>query len=43
MGQTFVKDVMRKNVISIDSDMTVKDAATMMAETSAVPAINCFF
>jgi len=34
MGQTFVKDVMRKNVISIDSDMTVKDAATMMADAN---------
>jgi len=34
MGQTFVKNVMRKNVISIDSDMTVKDAATMMADAN---------
>ena len=34
MGQTFVKNVMRKNVISIDSEMTVKDAATMMADAN---------
>jgi len=33
MTHTFVKDVMRKNVISIDASMTVKDAATMMADT----------
>ena len=33
MAHTFVKDVMRKNVISIDSEMTVKDAATMMEDT----------
>jgi len=33
MAHTFVKDVMRKNVISIDASMTVKDAATMMADT----------
>jgi len=30
MAHTFVKDAMRKTVISIDSAMTVKDAATMM-------------
>ena len=34
MGHTFVKDVMRKNVISIDSTMTVKDAAIMMADAN---------
>ena len=34
MGHTFVKDIMRKNVISIDSSMTVKDAAIMMADTN---------
>ena len=34
MGHTFVKDVMRKNVISIDSSMTVKDAAIMMTDTN---------
>ena len=34
MTHTFVKDVMRKNVISIDSSMTVKDAAIMMADTN---------
>ena len=33
MAHTFVKDVMRKTVISIDSAMTVKDAATMMEDT----------
>ncbi len=33
MAHTFVKDVMRKTVISIDSTMTVKDAATMMEDT----------
>jgi len=32
MGFTFVKEVMTKNVISIDSSMTVKDAATMMED-----------
>ncbi len=32
MAHTFVKDVMRKNVISIDSSMTVKDAAIMMSD-----------
>jgi len=34
LGHTFIKDVMRKNVISIDSSMTVKDAAIMMADTN---------
>jgi len=29
----FVEDVMTKNVISIDSSLSVKDAATMMADT----------
>ena len=33
LGHTFVKDVMRKQVISIDSAMTVKDAATMMVDS----------
>jgi len=33
MAHTFVKDAMRKTVISIDSAMTVKDAATMMDDT----------
>jgi len=32
MAFTYVKDVMTKNVISIDSSMTVKDAATMMED-----------
>jgi len=31
---TFVKEVMTKNVISIDSSMTVKDAATMMEDAN---------
>ncbi len=34
LGRTFIKDVMRKNVISIDSSMTVKDAAIMMADVN---------
>ena len=34
MAHTFVKDVIKKNVISIDSSMTVKDAAMMMADTN---------
>jgi CBS domain-containing protein len=34
MAHTFVKDAMRKTVISIDSAMTVKDAATMMDDTN---------
>jgi len=34
MGFTFVKEVMTKNVISIDSSMTVKDAATMMEDAN---------
>jgi len=34
LGHTFIKDVMRKNVISIDSSMTVKDAAIMMADAN---------
>ncbi len=33
MAHTFVKDAMRKTVISIDSAMTVRDAATMMEDT----------
>jgi len=31
---TFVKDVMTKNVISIDHSMTVKDAAAMMEDAN---------
>lgn len=34
MGHTFVKDVMKTNVISIDSSMTVKDAACMMNDAN---------
>ena len=34
MAHTFVKDVMKKNVISIDSSMTVKDAACMMDDAN---------
>ena len=34
MAHTFVKDVMRKNVVSIDSEMSVKDAAIMMTDTN---------
>jgi len=34
MAHTFVKDAMRKTVISIDSAMTVKDAATMMDDAN---------
>ena len=34
MAHTFVKDVMQKNVISIDSSMTVKDAASMMDDAN---------
>ena len=30
MAHTFVKDVMKENVISLESDMTVKDAAVKM-------------
>lgn len=33
VAHTFVKDIMKKNVISIDSSMTVKDAATMMYDS----------
>ncbi len=32
MAFTFVKDVMTKNVISIDSSMNVKEAAAMMED-----------
>jgi signal-transduction protein with cAMP-binding, CBS, and nucleotidyltransferase domain len=32
MKHTFVKDVMKENIISIDSEMTVKDAAVKMKE-----------
>ena len=34
MAHTFVKDVMKTNVISIDSSMTVKDAACMMDDSN---------
>lgn len=34
MAHTFVKDVMKTNVISIDSSMTVKDAACMMNDAN---------
>ncbi len=34
MGNTFVKDIMQHNVISIDSAMNVKDAAIMMADAN---------
>ncbi|MBM3910606.1 MAG: CBS domain-containing protein [Thaumarchaeota archaeon] len=34
MAHTFVKDVMRKNIISIDQDMTIKDAAVMMDDSN---------
>lgn len=32
MAHTFVKDVMKENVISLESEMTVKDAAVKMKE-----------
>lgn len=34
MTGTFVHDIMKKNVISIDSSMTVQDAAKMMDDAS---------
>ncbi len=34
MAHTFVKDIMKKYVISIDSARTVKDAATMMDDAN---------
>jgi len=34
MAFTFVKDVMTKNVISIDSSMTVQEAASMMEDAN---------
>ena len=34
MAHTFVKDVMKTNVISIDSSMTVKDAACKMDDSN---------
>ena len=34
MAFTFVKEVMTQNVISIDSSMTVKDAAAMMEDAN---------
>ncbi len=39
MGYTFVKDIMNKNVISIDSSMTAKDAATMMDDANVGCAV----
>lgn len=33
MGHTFVKDIMKNAVISIDSSLTVKDAAKMMDDS----------
>lgn len=34
MAHTFVKDIMRKNVISISQEMTIKDAAIMMDDSN---------
>ena len=34
MAHTFVKDIMRKNVISINQEMTIKDAAIMMNDSN---------
>jgi len=34
MGHTFVEDLMQPNVITIDSTMNVKDAATIMADAN---------
>lgn len=34
MKHTFVKDVMKENVISLESDLTVKDAAVKMKESN---------
>ena len=34
MAHTFVKDVMKTNVISIDSSKTIKDAACMMDDSN---------
>ena len=34
MANTFVKDVMKKGVITIDSKMTIKDAACMMDDAN---------
>ncbi len=34
MAHTFVKDIMKKNVIAIDQDMTIKDAAVMMDDSN---------
>lgn len=34
MAHTFVKDVMKTNVISIDSSMTIKDAACKMDDSN---------
>ena len=33
MESTFVKDIMKKNVLSIDESMSVQDAAQMMSDT----------
>jgi signal-transduction protein with cAMP-binding, CBS, and nucleotidyltransferase domain len=34
MAHTFVKDIMRKNVISISQEMTIKDAAVIMDDSN---------
>lgn len=34
MAHTFIKDIMRKNVISINQEMTIKDAAIMMNDSN---------
>jgi len=34
MASTFVKDIMKKNVITIDKSMTVQDAAEMMTDAN---------
>lgn len=34
MAHTFVKEIMRKNVISISQEMTIKDAAVMMDDSN---------
>ena len=34
MANTFVKDIMKKGVITIDSKMTIKDAACVMDDTN---------
>ena len=34
MAHTFVKDIMKKNVVSIDSSMSIKEAAIMMDDAN---------